>query len=65
MMFIAYVTSNHFCRITVGTREAIPILSRGVASQDSPEDSALMAPKGLEEDRAVITLRKWVTWEMY
>lgn len=65
MMFIASLTNNHLRRITVLIREAIQIFSRGVASQDSPEDSALMAPKGLEEDRAVITLRKWVTWEMY
>jgi DnaJ domain len=65
MMFMASLTTNYFCRITVGTREAIQIFSRGVASQDSLEGSVLMALKGLEEDRAVITLRKWVTWEMY
>lgn len=64
IMFMAYLTTNYFCRITVGTREAILTFSRGVASLDSLEGSALMAPKGLEEDRAVITLRKWVTWEM-
>jgi DnaJ domain len=65
MVFIACLTINRFCRIMVGTREAILIFSRGVVSLDSLEGSVLMAPKGLEEDRAVITLRKWVTWEMY
>lgn len=65
LMFMASLMTNYFCRITVGTREATLIFSRGAASLDSLEGSVLMAPKGLEEDRAVITLRKWVTWEMY